>query len=104
MSCAPAGKATPHKTPRVTGHAGGRQLRHVGERQLAFHRDRLRHRAESRPEHDADFRRDRMMLSPTVFFWEDGEPEDWPPHTDMIDRESWSHIMDLAPNDRSLPV
>lgn len=36
----------------------------------------------------SDFRRDRVMLSPSVFFWADGEPDDWPPHTDVIDRES----------------
>jgi hypothetical protein len=43
-----------------------------------------------------DFRRERTMLSPSVFFWAEGEPDVWPPHTDKIDSESWNHIMGLA--------
>jgi hypothetical protein len=36
------------------------------------------------------------MLSPSVFFWPEGEPGQWSPHTDVIDRESWDHIMGLT--------
>jgi hypothetical protein len=43
-----------------------------------------------------DFRRERVMLSPAVFFWPDGEPDAWPPHDDMIDRQAWNHVMSLA--------
>ena len=37
------------------------------------------------PLDENDFRRERMMLSPSVFSWEEGEPDEWPPHTDKID-------------------
>ena len=43
-----------------------------------------------------DFRRERTMLSPSVFFWAEGEPDEWSPHTDKIDSKSWNHIMGLA--------
>lgn len=43
-----------------------------------------------------DFRRERAYLSPSVFFWADGEPQGWPPPTDLINSESWHGIMDLA--------
>jgi hypothetical protein len=45
---------------------------------------------------DDDFRRERTMLSPSVFFWENGEPNDWPQHADLIDPKSWEHVMGLA--------
>jgi hypothetical protein len=43
-----------------------------------------------------DFRRERTYLSPSIFFWPNGEPDEWPPPTDLIDCESWDHITSLA--------
>lgn len=43
-----------------------------------------------------DFRRERTLLSPSVFFWEDGEPDMWAPPDDLIDRGAWDHVMGLA--------
>ena len=48
------------------------------------------------PLDENDFRRERTMLSPSVFFWAEGEPDEWSPHTDKIDSKSWNHIMGLA--------
>lgn len=35
-----------------------------------------------------DFRRERALLDPSLFFWSEGEPNGWPPPTDLIDRRS----------------
>jgi hypothetical protein len=45
---------------------------------------------------DSDFRRERVLLSPSVFFWPDGEPDEWAPHKDMINRGAWDGIVGLA--------
>lgn len=42
-----------------------------------------------------DFRKERALLSPPVFFWENGEPDAWPPPDDMIDQAVWEHVMGL---------
>ena len=42
----------------------------------------------------ADFRARRMVLEPTDFALTDGKPE--PPPTDLVDREVWHGIMDIA--------
>jgi hypothetical protein len=43
-----------------------------------------------------DFRREHMLLSPSVFFWPDGEPEAFVPPSDLIEKDAWGHVMGLA--------
>jgi hypothetical protein len=48
-----------------------------------------------------DFRRIRRYLAPHLFLWSDGEPETYPPPSDLIPEESWDHVMTL-PTDVAL--
>jgi hypothetical protein len=46
---------------------------------------------------ESDFRRIRRRLAPHVYFWGDHEsPERYEPPSDLVSREAWDHIMDLA--------
>ena len=45
---------------------------------------------------EADFRRERRLLSPSVFFWANGEPGSWPAPIDPITAEVWRDVMRLA--------
>lgn len=35
-------------------------------------------------------------MSPSIFLWSNGEPDEWPQHDDPMDREAWDHVMSLA--------
>lgn len=47
---------------------------------------------------DTDFRRERALLHPSVFFWSEGEPDTWPVSTDLIGQEAW-RLLDVLGED-----